>query len=138
MKRFVVLYFSLMLSGAFSSILYAQDEKEIDTISVLKEKEDLLELHIKHIALQIKFLEKKQQCIEIEQKAEHLGKLADKAVEDYQGTKSKETRKALAKAERASKKLSKIKKQIRDLENDIRSIERKITLQNYFLEIKEK
>lgn len=145
MKRIIVVCFSLVMSGMFLCALFAQDknekekeEKKFDSISVLEEKKDLLELHTKYTSLKIKFLEKKQQCAELDQKAKSLEKLADKAAEDYQGVNSKETRKTLAKSKRANKKLSRVKKQMRDLEDDIRSIERKITLQNYLLEIKEK
>ncbi len=154
MKKFLVLCFSLMLSGMYLSVASAidkdkkEDEKQFDTIAVLEEKQDLLELHTKLTKLNIKLLERKEDLVKVDQRAKDLAELADGAAEDYQDldskearkelSQSKETRKLLAKSEKAHKKLSKLKKQIRDLQDDIRDTKRKIALQNYVLTIEEK
>ncbi len=154
MKKLLVLYFSLMLSGMYLSEVSArdkdkeEDEKQFDTVAVLEEKQDLLELHTKLTKLNIKLLEKKEDFVKINQRAKDLDILADGAAEDYQDleskatrkdlSESKATRKILAKSEKANRKLSKIKKQIRDLEDDMRDVKRKIALQNYVLTINEK
>ncbi len=153
MNKIILSFVLLLLSGMFFNTLFAQEKQknkglEFDTVSALEEKRELLKLHDKYIALQIRFLEKQHMYEQVEQKAKNLTKLADQTTKDYQSidskevrkelSRSKETQKTLAKSERANRKLSRIKKQMRDLEDNMRSIERKIALENYTLEISEK
>ncbi len=148
MKKNVVACLCVLFFGAFISPLFAQEKEEVDTIEVLEEKQELLDLHRQKTKLQIKLLKKQFDCEEKKQKAKYLEELADKATQDYQDldskqskenlAHSKETRKILSKSEKANNKLSKCLKQIRDLEDDIRNVERKIAMKGYCLEINEK
>lgn len=139
-------FFMILAAILSSAALFAQDKVERDTLSILKDKKELLELHLKLTKLNIKLLDKKEDRIKIEQNANEMNKKADRLTKDYATsdevsstvTDSKEARKLLAKTEKANKKLSKINKTIRDLESDIKSVEREIIIQRLAIEFTEK
>lgn len=143
MKRVFLTGIVLVLS---SVALFAEGEVKGDTLSVLKEKKELLELHVKLTKLNMKLLDKKEDRVSIAENAEEMNKKADKLTSDYETSEkvsstisdSKDARKLLAKTEKANKKLAKINKNIEDLENDIKGIERKIAVQRFSIQFFEK